>query len=104
MKKASFSSRCYKILRRVPRGKVTTYKDLAACLHTRAYRAVGQAMHHNPYAPSVPCHRVVKSDGQIGGFASGVKAKISLLRSEGIPIVNGRIPDLEIYRFRFGSR
>ncbi len=58
----------YELLKTVPRGKVTTYKALADALGTKAYRAIGQFMKNNPYAPTVPCHRVVTSDGAIGGF------------------------------------
>ena len=67
----SFNERCYKLLRTVPEGKLTTYKDLAHALGTKAYRAVGNAMNKNPYAPEVPCHRVVNANGAIGGFAFG---------------------------------
>ena len=56
----TFSERCYKLLLKVPKGKVTTYRDLAHALDTKAYRAVGQAMNRNPRAPIVPCHRVGK--------------------------------------------
>jgi methylated-DNA-[protein]-cysteine S-methyltransferase len=82
--KGPFNERCYALLRRVPKGKVTTYKALANALGTRAYRAVGQAMNRNPHAPHVPCHRVVSSDGSIGGFAHGTEAKVKMLRKEGI--------------------
>ncbi len=93
--KKSFNERCYALLRKVPRGKVTTYKTLANALGTRAYRAVGQAMNKNPYAPKVPCHRVVSSDGGLGGFASGSKRKIEMLKKEGISVREGRIVDFE---------
>ncbi len=86
-----FFEKCYALLRKVPKGKVTTYKALANALGTRAYRAVGQAMNRNPYAPKVPCHRVVASDGSIGGFAHGTKRKIEMLKKEGVNVGNGRI-------------
>ena len=54
-------------------------------------------MNKNPYAPKVPCHRVVKSDGQIGGYASGTKRKEAILRKEGIRIKNGKVLNLERY-------
>ncbi|MEK6897405.1 MAG: MGMT family protein [Nanoarchaeota archaeon] len=98
--KYSFSQKCYKLLRKVPRGKVTTYKEVARVLKTKAYRAVGNAMNKNPYAPGVACHRVVKSSGEVGGFASGTRKKISMLRKEGIKIVNGKI-DLKKYLYKF---
>ena len=87
-------------LKKVPKGKVTTYKALAHALNSRAYRAVGNAMNKNPHAPQVPCHRVIKSDGSIGGFASGTKKKIKMLKKEGIKIINGKI-DLKRYLYRF---
>jgi methylated-DNA-[protein]-cysteine S-methyltransferase len=95
MARKSFSERCYAVLRRVPRGKVTTYALLARALGTRAFRAVGQAMHRNPYAPIVPCHRVVKSDGSLGGYALGLKQKIALLKKEGVAVAKGRIVDFD---------
>ncbi|MFH1401033.1 MAG: MGMT family protein [Nanoarchaeota archaeon] len=91
----TFSQRCYDVLRKVPKGRVTTYAQIARALDTRAYRAVGQAMHRNPRAPSVPCHRVVASDGSLGGFASGPEAKIRMLRMEGVQVEGGRIVDFK---------
>ncbi len=95
-----FNNRCYTLLKKVPRGKITTYKALAAALNSKAYRAVGNAMNKNPYAPAVPCHRVVKSDGSIGGFASGTTNKMKMLQEEGVEIINGKI-DLDKYLYSF---
>lgn len=96
----TFNDQCYEILRQVPKGKVTTYQELAKALNTKAYRAVGNAMNKNPYAPEVPCHRVVKSNGEIGGFASGTKKKIQMLKKEGIEISAGKV-DLGRYLYQF---
>lgn len=96
-----FDEKCYKILKKVPFGKVTTYKAIAHKLGTKAYRAVGNAMNKNPYAPKVPCHRVVNSDGRIGGFAFGVLKKIKMLRSEGINVSDGKIVDFKKKLFKF---
>ena len=96
----SFTTQIYDLLRQVPKGKITTYKALAEALNTKAYQAVGNAMNKNPYAPEVPCHRVVKANGEIGGFASGTKKKIEMLKKEGIIIENGKIY-LDIYLHRF---
>lgn len=96
----SFNERCYEVLRVVPRGKVTTYGAIARALGSRAFRAVGRAMNVNPYAPEVPCHRVVKSDGKIGGFASGSEKKIKMLQSEGVVVKDGKI-DLKEFGFSF---
>ena len=90
-KQNSFNERCYALLRKVPKGKVTTYKALAEAMKTKAYRAVGNAMNKNPYAPEVPCHRVVGSNGDLVGFASGLNKKTAMLKSEGIEIVNGKV-------------
>lgn len=96
----SFNERCYAALRKVPKGKVTTYGELGKAMKTKAYRAVGNAMNRNPYAPRVPCHRVVRSSGEVGDFASGTKNKIMLLRKEGVKIVNGKV-DFKRYRYKF---
>jgi len=98
--KKSFNERCYAVLKKVPRGKVTTYKAIAEALNTKAYRAVGNAMNKNPYAPRVPCHRVIKSSGDIGGFAKGKKKKIQMLRKEGVLIENNKI-NLKKFKYKF---
>ncbi|MBS3087132.1 MGMT family protein [Candidatus Pacearchaeota archaeon] len=92
---STFSERCYDLLRKVPRGRVTTYGEIALALGSGGARAVGQAMNKNPYAPQVPCHRVVLGDGKIGGFASGVKRKIEMLRNEGVVVVDGKVVDFD---------
>ena len=96
-----FQEKVYNLCKKVPKGKVTTYKELAHAMNSRAYRAVGQAMHNNPHYPRVPCHRVVSSNGSIGGFAHGSKAKTRLLESEGIKIKDNKIIDFEKVLFRF---
>lgn len=97
----SFSSKCYSLLRKVPVRKITTYKALAKAIGTKAYRAVGNAMNKNPYAPQVPCHRVVKANGEVGGFASGTKKKIEMLKKEGIPIRSNNIVNFKKYLYDF---
>lgn len=95
---SAFSAKVYEAATRIPKGKVTTYGKLAERIGNKgAARAVGQALHNNPFAPKVPCHRIVRSDGGLGGFASGTKKKEALLATEGIIIRNGYI-DLD----RFG--
>lgn len=91
---SKFSERCYNVLRRVPPGRVTSYAEIAKAIGTKAYRAVGQAMHRNPYAPTVPCHRVVRSDGSIGGYAWG-SDQFALLESEGVIVRDGTIHNLK---------
>jgi O-6-methylguanine DNA methyltransferase len=102
----NFDEKVWKLMERIPRGRVTTYGLIARKLNTKAYRAVGNACRKNPYAPRVPCHRVVRSDGRIGGFAgktSGatVRRKIRLLGNEDIRIKNGRIVDFDRVCFKF---
>ena len=94
-----FYEKCYSILRKVPKGKVTTYQEIAKALNSKAYRAVGSAMHNNPYSPEVPCHRVVNYNGKLGGFYSGSKTKIKMLKEEGVEVKNNKI-DLNKYFFK----
>lgn len=91
----SFYQDCYRILKKVPKGRVTTYKAIAQALNSKAYRAVGSAMNKNENAPKIPCHRVVPSNGEIGQYAFGVKKKIELLKAEGIEIKNNKIVDFK---------
>ena len=100
-----FHRAVYEKLCDVPRGRITTYGDLAHALGTNAYRAVGQALRRNPCAPHVPCHRVIASDGRIGGFngattGAQIARKIRLLAAEGVPVCDGRV-DLDRCRYRF---
>ena len=77
---------------KIPKGKISTYKRIAERIgRPRAYRAVGNALHKNPLAPVVPCHRVVKSDGSFGGEKNGAEARMRLLIEEGILIRNDKV-------------
>ena len=98
------ATRTYKLLKQVPAGRVTTYKALADALGTKAYRAIGQFMRHNPDAPNTPCHRVVASDGTIGGFMGStdgkeIQKKISMLKKEDIKINGTKIANFDIVQF-----
>ena len=86
-----FQIKVYEICKKIPKGKVTTYKAIAEAIGTKAYRAVGTALNKNPYAPKVPCHRVINSNGSLGGFATAIKNKIKLLKKEGVKINNKKI-------------
>ena len=95
-----FDEKVWKLMEKIPEGRVTTYGLVAKKLNTKAYRAVGNACRRNPYAPRVPCHREVRSDGTVGGFGGktsgkNVKKKIQMLRKEHVEIINGRITDFE---------
>ncbi len=102
----TFNDKAYDLLRKVPQGRVTTYKEIAHALGTKAYRGVGQAMKKNPYAPEVPWHRVVSSSGRIGGFeghtsGSSIQRKIKMLKAEGVEIDGGKIKNFEKILFRY---
>jgi len=86
----SFNQRVWALTARIPAGKVTTYGDIARKLKTKAYRAVGNALNRNPYAPTVPCHRVVGCDGSLTGFASGLQRKRQMLLAEGVKMIGQR--------------
>jgi O-6-methylguanine DNA methyltransferase len=84
----------------VPRGAVISYQALAAAAGSaRSARAVGNALHNNPVPIYVPCHRVVLSDGRIGGYGGGVSRKLQLLRSEGFAVYGhtASIPDTAVW-------
>lgn len=87
----SFSQDVLKLVKKVPKGRVTIYKALAHKLNTKAYRAVGSALNRNKNPIKIPCHRVINSDGSIGGYSKGTRIKIQLLKSEGIEIKNNKI-------------
>lgn len=87
----SFSQKVWAMTRRIPRGRVATYAQIARALNCRGPRAVGQALNRNPHAPQVPCHRVVGSDGRLTGFAGGLDAKRRLLESEGVNVQGERV-------------
>ena len=74
----NFNRQCYELLSQIPKGKISTYKQIAKILDTKAYRAVGNAMANNPKPIIVPCHRIIKSNVLIGGYALVTKKKISL--------------------------
>lgn len=86
----------YSLVSQIPKGRVSTYGALARALgDIRAARAVGQMLNANPYAPIVPCHRVVMSDGGLGGFGTGIEKKIELLQNEGVHVSKGHIIDFK---------
>ncbi len=98
----NLDKKIYKKLLEVPKGKITTYGELAKAVGLKnGQRAVGKIMNKNPYPVIIPCHRVVKSDGKIGGYAYGEEIKSDMLSKEGIKIKNGKISDLENNLYRF---
>ena len=95
----TFNQKVWALTARIPRGRVTTYAELARALGTRAYRAVGNAMNKNPYAPGVPCHRVVGSDGSLTGFAGGLDKKRRMLAEEGVALRADRVMLDGVFKF-----
>ena len=98
----TFVEQCWVLCARIPAGKVATYGDIANALgKPGAARAVGRAMATNPFAPDVPCHRVVAGDGRLTGYSAdgGVDTKADMLRAEGVAVEDGRA-DLK-QRFTF---
>ena len=94
-----FADKVYGLCKKIPKGKVSTYGAIAKALNSSP-RAVGQALRCNPYAPIVPCHRVVASGGKIGGFmgktaGKEIQKKIELLKKEGVETRTGNIIDFE---------
>ena len=87
----NFDNKCYRLLSKIPKGRISTYKEIARVLNTRAYRAVGSAMSRNPNPITVPCHRVINTDGSIGGYALGIDKKEQLLKQEGVLIKQAKI-------------
>ncbi len=86
LKGTKFQIKVWKYLKRIPKGKVKTYKQVAIGINRpKSARAVANACAKNPHAPQIPCHRVIRSDGTIGGFSAqgGIKAKKNLLKKEG---------------------
>ena len=98
----NLDEKVYKKLLQVPKGKITTYGELAKAVGLQnGQRAIGKIMNKNPYPVIIPCHRVVSSNGTVGGYAFGQDVKTNMLAKEGIKIHNGKILDFGkiIYRF-----
>jgi len=94
-----FARLVYACTKKIPKGQVSTYKLIAKAIgHPGAYRAVGSSLCQNPFAPDVPCHRVVSSDATMGGFCGKtgmdspeIQRKISMLEKEGVTIQKGKV-------------
>ena len=89
LKGTKFQQKVWTYLKSIPRGKVKTYKQVAIAIKSpKSARAVANACGKNPYAPKIPCHRVIRSDGGLGGYSGrgGIKTKLRLLRSEKVYI------------------
>lgn len=89
-----FEQQVYDAVSRVPEGMVTTYANLAQAIHCQSAQAVGQALKRNPFAPEIPCHRVIRADLSLGGYVGAtrgekIEVKLELLRSEGVEFDTG---------------
>ena len=107
-----FEAAVYDAVRLVPSGRVTTYKRVADYLGSGSARAIGQALRRNPFAPEVPCHRVISSDLSAGGFAGKtngpeLRRKLQLLKQEGVTFdkETGRLRSSDlVFEFNHGRR
>jgi O-6-methylguanine DNA methyltransferase len=91
LKTKNFKTNIYEVVKKIPKGRAITYKKVAKLAgFPRAWRAVGNVLNKNKN-PKIPCHRVIRSDGKIGGYNRGVKKKIALLTKEGIKIENKKV-------------
>ena len=89
LKGTKFQIKVWNYLKKIPKGEVRTYLKVAKAIgKPKAHRAVANAIGKNPYAPKIPCHRVIRSDGGLGGYSGrgGIKTKLRLLRSEKVDI------------------
>jgi len=89
LKGSEFQLKVWSYLSKIPRGRVKTYYEVAKAIgKPLAVRAVANAIGKNPFAPKIPCHRVIRSDGSLGGYSGkgGVKTKRFLLKKEGITL------------------
>jgi len=83
MKKTPLQNRVFTVVKKIPKGKVLTYKQVASLVgNPKAARAVGNILNKN-HDPHIPCHRVIRSDGKPGGYNRGARKKIALLTTEG---------------------
>jgi len=90
---ASFQEKVLQVVKKIPKGKVLSYKKVAKLAgFPKAWRAVGNILNKSvSWRTKIPCHRVIRSDGKIGGYKNGIKKKITLLKKESVVIRNKRI-------------
>jgi methylated-DNA-[protein]-cysteine S-methyltransferase len=91
--KKQFKDKVLTLVKQIPKGKITTYKIIANKLNSKAYRAVGSILKNNEQPLKIPCHRVIKSNGSVGGYLGKINnnQKSKLLKKEGINIINNKI-------------
>lgn len=97
-----FDELVFNLVKKIPTGKVTTYKEIARKLgKENSSRLIGKILNKNPKPIKIPCHRVVRSDGSIGGYKLGKRKKVILLKKEGIRINKGKINGFREFFYRF---
>jgi len=99
----NFQNKVLDLTKKIPKGKITTYKEIAKALNTKAYRAVGRALKNNTQPIIIPCHRVINSNATLGGYCGKLnsKKKANLLKKEGIKIKNNKIQNFKEKLFTF---
>lgn len=98
----NFSECVLEICKKIPKGKVSTYKLIAIEINSpKSSRAVGNALNKNKFLISIPCHRVVCSSGFVGGYAKGIKNKINILEKEGVFVSSRNKIDLTRFLYKF---
>ncbi len=107
-KSTVFEQKVYDAISRIPAGRVSTYSLVGKIIGCRSAQAIGQALKRNPFAPKVPCHRVISSSLAIGGYSGAVsggkvKRKLKLLASEGVRFEDGVLTDHSVV-FNFSGR
>ena len=91
LKIKDFENYVYDVVKKIPRGKILSYKLVAKLAgKPKAWRAVGNILNKNQ-DPEIPCHRVIRSDGKVGGYNKGAKKKIALLKREGLKMMQNRV-------------
>lgn len=102
---SKFQTQVYAAAQAIPQGMVTTYQLLAAAIGCKSAQAVGQALRRNPTPPAIPCHRIIRSDLTIGGFAGAtageaIEKKLTLLAAEGVTFTDHKLNEPErVYKF-----
>jgi O-6-methylguanine DNA methyltransferase len=99
-----FNAQIYAIVQQIPKGRVTTYGQIAKLTRINSPRVVGNALHHNPDPPTIPCHRVVNAKGMLAkNFAfGGLVGQKKKLEHEGVEVKNGRV-DMEKFAWRLNN-
>jgi len=92
----NFANKVYETVKSIPKGRVMTYKQIGEKINSKAYRAIGQVLKNNPNPRNIPCHRVIKSNRNVGGYFGHIddevsKEKVRLLINEGVKILNGKV-------------